>query len=209
MQIQLATTPEILESIYRMRYEVYVEEMQRPQQYADHERRMIKEPLDERGNIYYATHEGRIVGTMRTNYYRDGGAGYYPELYQFHLFEHDLWDSFSITTKLIVRQELRAGTLGTRLAMHGYHQCLKDGINFDFIDCNPHLEGYFRKLGYLPYCGRIEHPEYGNVLPLVLPFHDLEHLKLTSSPFARILERRQQLFTSATRRLQGEYAWQH
>lgn len=209
MEIRLATTVEERQHVYRMRYEVYVEEMGRTQKYADHTRRTVEEPLDEKARIYYAVHGGRIVGTMRQNYFRDGGLYYYPELYRFELFDSDLWDSFSVTTKLIVRPELRAGTLGTRFALHGFEQCIKDGMTFDFIDCNPHLEGYFKKLGYMPYCGRIMHPEYGDVLPLALPFQDLEHLKLTSSPFARILERRQQLFKSAARRLKGEYAWQH
>lgn len=62
---------------------------------------------------------------------------------------------------------------------------LKRGALLDFIDCNPHLEKFFLKLGYRPYCGRKEHQEYGDVQPMVLYAKDFLHLSLVNSPFLR------------------------
>jgi len=86
----------------------------------------------------------------------------------------------------MVAPELRGGPLATRLAIAAYSHALEHGILFDFINCNPPLESMFERFGYRRYTGRIQHPEYGDVLPLVLPVTDLEHLEDIGSPFARI-----------------------
>jgi hypothetical protein len=39
----------------------------------------------------------------------------------------------------MVAPEHRCGMLGARLCSLGYMRNLRDGILFDFIDCNPHL----------------------------------------------------------------------
>jgi hypothetical protein len=91
-----------------------------------------------------------------------------------------------VSTKFMVAATHRKGSLGVRLATHVYQFGLERGIFFDFIDCNSHLEPVFFGLGYRRYRGRIQHPEYGDVLPLVLPVTDLVHLEAAGSPWARI-----------------------
>ena len=46
MQIRQAETTRELKAVYHFRYKIYIEEMQRKQQYVDHEDRMIIDPLD-------------------------------------------------------------------------------------------------------------------------------------------------------------------
>jgi hypothetical protein len=92
----------------------------------------------------------------------------------------------SITTTLMIAPKHRNGTLGCRLSLATFRDGRRDGILFDFIDCNPHLEETFQRLGYRRYLGRIQHPEYGDVLPLVLMLTDVEHLEQIGSPFARV-----------------------
>lgn len=185
--IRQAETNEDRGRVFRFRYEVYVEEMKRRQAYANHDARIIEEPLDKSGRIYLAEDDqGKVVGTVRSNYGRDTDFGYYVDLYQMRSVGRSYPDRVSITTKLMVAPEYRRGTLGARLCSKAYAQNLADGILFDFIDCNPHLEQIFHRFGYRHYMGRIQHPEYGDVLPLVLLVTDLEHLEQVGSPFARI-----------------------
>lgn len=173
--------------VFRFRYEIYVEEMQRPQTYADHDTCTIEEPFDATGHIFFAEDEtGRVVGTVRTNFGRDTDFGYYRELYGMSCLGRHTPEQASISTKFMIAPHLRKGTLAVRLASYGVEFNLKHGILFDFIDCNPHLEATFRRLGYVRYRGRVQHPEYGDVLPLVLPLTDLEHLESVGSPWARI-----------------------
>ena len=56
----LATTAEEREAVFRSGTRVYVEEMDRYRGEADHTRRMLRGPEDERSLIFYATdgHEG-------------------------------------------------------------------------------------------------------------------------------------------------------
>jgi hypothetical protein len=92
----------------------------------------------------------------------------------------------SVSTKFMVAPAYRNGLLGVRLASRVYQFGLEQGILFDFVDCNPHLERFFLGLGYCRYRTRILHPEYGEVLPLVLPVADLGHLDAVGSPWAKI-----------------------
>jgi hypothetical protein len=185
--IRLAETPTDRQRVYAFRYRIYVEEMGRPQIYADHGRKIVEEPLDKTGRLFLAENDkGEVVGTLRTNFARDSDLGDYETLYGMDCAGplHPLHTS--VSTKFMVSPELRRGSLGIRLASVGYSHNLREGILFDFIDCNPHLEATFTRLGYLAYRDRIVHPEYGDVLPLVLPVTDLEHLESIRSPWASI-----------------------
>jgi GNAT superfamily N-acetyltransferase len=186
-QIRIAQTSEDRQRVFRFRYEIYVEEMQRQQKYADHAARTVEEPFDQTGHIFLAEDEmGRVVGTLRTNFGRDTDFGSYRELYGLACTGRWFPQHVSICTKLMVAPEYRSSRLGIRLAGHLYQFGLEHNILFDFIDCNPPLEPLFFGLGYCRYHPRIQHPEYGDVLPLVLPLTDLAHLEEVGSPFARI-----------------------
>ena len=185
--IRNAEIEEDRQRVFRFRYAVYVEEMGRSQEYADHGLKTVEEPLDETGRILLAEDEhGQVVGTVRLNYGSDTDFGYYTGLYGMECVGSIFPQRVSITTKLMVTPELRGGTLGCRLAIATYRDALRDGVLFDFIDCNPHLEQVFTRLGYRRYMGRILHPEYGDVLPMILPLTDLDHLEAVGSPFAKI-----------------------
>lgn len=185
--IRLAETPQDRHRVFRFRYGIYVQEMGRPQEYADHEAKTIEEPLDETGHLYLAEDAaGKVVGTVRSNYGGETDFDYYAELYGMRCVGSSFPRKVSITTKLMVNAELRGSSLGCRLALATYRDALKEGILFDFIDCNPHLEMVFTRLGYRHYMGRILHPEYGDVLPMILPLTDLDHLEAVGSPFAKI-----------------------
>lgn len=185
IRIRRAETAEDRERIYRFRYEIYVEEMRRVQKYADHERRRIEEPLDATAHLMIAERDGRTLGTLRTNFARETDLGYYVRLFQLDSVGDAFPSQVSLTTKLMIRPELRSGTLAVRLACAVYRFGLEQGIHHDFIDCNAHLERFFQRLGFRTYMGRVVHPEYGEVLPLRLALHDVAHLQRLGSPLAR------------------------
>jgi hypothetical protein len=186
--IRKAESPSDRERVYRFRYDIYVMEMKRAQKYADHAARTIREPFDETGHIFLAEdEEERVVGTVRNNFARDTDLGAYRELYSMAILGAEHQPMISICTKLMLSPEHRRGTLAHRLCTSVYTFALTRNILFDFIDCNPHLEDYFQRLGYRKYQERIHHPEYGDVLPLVLALTDLAHLEEVGSPWARLL----------------------
>lgn len=183
MRIAEAITPEDREAVYRFRYRVYVEEMGRPQKYADHAWKRIEEPLDGHAHVLAAFNGDHLVGTVRYNLGSEGGFDYYEELYGLRSFGPFFPDHVSITTKLMVAPECRRSTLALRLASECYRGGAERGSMFDVIDCNPPLRPFFAKLGYRQISSNFEHPEYGHVIPMVLALYDDEHLAAVRSPF--------------------------
>lgn len=55
-------------AVYRFRYDVYVEEMGRYRSAADHTNRLLIEPEDDTGRIFYACEEGEVAATGRFNW---------------------------------------------------------------------------------------------------------------------------------------------
>lgn len=185
--IRRVSTPEELAAVARFRYAVYVEEMQRPQKDADHDARTIIDALDDFGHIYAAWKNGEVVGTVRSNYLRDGDIGSYFDYYALGDFlRTHKCEQVSITTRLMVEHSLRRTSLGVRLACATYKCGLASGIVEDFIDCNGHLVPLFTGLGYQLHRRDLVHPEYGPVTVMKLPLRDIAHLENVRSPFARI-----------------------
>ena len=172
-------------AVYRFRYDIYVEEMKRVQTYADHQLKTIQEPLDETGNLLIAEENGRTVGTARFNVGVNESFRFYTDLYQLRSFGPFFPRHISITSKLMVAPEYRRSFLPRQLSVCCYVHGLRLGTAFDFIDCNSPLVPFFSKLGYRQVFPNILHPEYGNVVPMVLAMHDRAHLEKVRSPLAR------------------------
>jgi predicted GNAT family N-acyltransferase len=186
VRIKLTDTNAERADVYQFRYQVYVEEMGRLQKHADHASKRIKEPLDETGHLLVAYDKSNVVGTARFNVGVDENFGVYEELYKLRQFGPFYPTSVSITTKLMVAPGYRRSTLPLQLAVQCFKGGLELGTRFDVIDCNPPLVDFFRRLGYRQVFPSIEHPEYGNVVPMVLALYDSDHLRLCGSPFAKM-----------------------
>lgn len=185
--IRIVTDSEEKRAVYRFRYRVYVEEMHREQTYADHARKEIKEPLDATGTLLAAFAGDEVVGALRTNFARHGGLGLYEALYDFGRTGDAFPSSVSMTTKLMVEPAWRRTKVPLELAIAVYRYGLEEDIRFDFIDCNDYLEPFFLRLGYTRTGPNVSHPEYGEVVPMVLDLRDTAHLAAVKSPFAAVL----------------------
>lgn len=186
LEIDIARSTDDLQMIGRLRYDIYVEEMARPQTYADHTARTICEPFDFTGRVIYATLDGALVGTVRLNF-ADEGRLECEELFGLSEFCEFDRSQISMTTKFMVRRAARNHpTLAARLAMKAYELAAARGVRFDFIDTNTHLIPLYEKMGYRRYIPEISHPDYGIVTPMCLVLDDIEHLELVGSPFRRM-----------------------
>jgi len=186
IDIREAVTEEDREAVFRFRYKVYVEEMRRNEQYADHVNMRIEEPLDAGNTVFAAMRGGEVVGTVRVH---PGTVtdGFYADFYRMPEFAPFFPEQTSITTKLMVDQVLRRSSVAVRLAMAGFEYARSKGIRFDFIDCNAHLKRFFERLGYHQLFPEREHHVYGTVHPMVLDTQDWFHFLRIRSPFAELL----------------------
>lgn len=173
-EIVRAHSPALRDDIFRFRYRIYVEQMNRRQKYADHRRKIIEEPLDEQGENFGAYLHGRLVGVIRGNRLSDAAARYYQKIYKVDgRFNYEA-SQMSLTTKLMFEPALQRSVYPIKLVLHyARHFHYGGGHRIDFLDCNKHLIPLFRKLGYLDYQGWIVHNEYGTVRPLCCPADQL------------------------------------
>lgn len=187
IETRLVEEPAELLEVFRFRYRVYVEEMGRVQQYADHLDRTIQEPLDQ-GAANFGAYEGRVlVGVVRVNWGWQPIASYED---QYRMDMAGPWHpkATTITTKLMVAPSHRRSPVATHLAMAIYAYGYREGSRFNFIDCNPPLDRFFTHLGYRQVIPDFYHPEYGLVRPMVLSIADREHLTSVGSPFVGLLD---------------------
>lgn len=184
IQVRPAETEEDLRSIYRLRYQVYINEMGLTQTYADHKAQEIREPFDQTGVLLMAVDEGETVGTVRVNFRTDGPLEA-EELYDLHLFGPFVPDTISMTTKLIVKASHRNSMAASLLATTAYRLARDRNSRFNFIDTKPHLVRLYQQMGYRLYRDNIHHPDFGDSIPMVIVTDDMEYFRDIRSPFVR------------------------
>jgi predicted GNAT family N-acyltransferase len=187
--VKMATTEAEREAIYRLRYEVYIEEMNGQSRHAEADvaGRQLYDEWDPHSYHFYVEQNGRPAACARLTLRRDGPFECDAE---FHLdrfgpaFPHHV----SMSSRLALHPQLRGSHLLKQLTCTMFRFAKEQGIRFDFIDCHPKLLPLYTRLGYRLYQPGFNHPKYTYVIPMVLVFDDVEHLKRVHSPFVDLAE---------------------
>lgn len=184
-------------AIFRLRYDIYVLERGCPQAYADHERRIIADPLDPPPGQPSSACSGCLLGAFDDAGVCHGTVRYTP--FSQPIAEYAKWyrlDELGLAgspragmvTKFAVAPAYRKGVLPLRLMRAIYKWGLGNGCDYALIDCNAPLRPLFEAMGFRQVIPDFVHPEYGLVHPMVLVMHDLDHLRSIRSPFVPVLE---------------------
>jgi N-acyl-L-homoserine lactone synthetase len=174
--------------IYRFRYKIYEEEMQRHDRYADHEKKIITDPLDNHGYNIAVYESGVITGSVRVNFCTDGDPGEYLDFYGLKDRGRDYPDKVSYSTRLMVEPAYRGGVLPLLISVECFKLGLERGVNWCICDCNSNVLPFFKKLGYeVQDAGKV-HPSFGKVIVLRFNLRDPKHYDRKRSVFARYLE---------------------
>ena len=187
LEIRLAQTPEEREEIFKLRYQIYVEELGFWESFTNyepnHEQKKLEDPLDLSANLFVAFNNHELVGTLRYNYTKNLDSDYYPKLDKMsetvgdaHLL------STSISGRFMLKSYLRGTLTGLRIMKACYKQLLLDGIKFNFIDVLAYLLPFFEKLGYQT-IGKIDYSISESRTLMVLETLNIEHLEKVKSPF--------------------------
>jgi predicted GNAT family N-acyltransferase len=185
--IRIANTETEKQSIYTLRYEVYVEEMHRNQPYADHQRRMIKEPADRTAILMGAWEEDELVGTIRINKTFDTFIEY-PEIYDLEETEAMYDQRLALITKLMIKKDRRGGRICLNIFRETFKVLRAEGINGIVIDANDHLLGIYSRIGFRSLKEKLEHPLYGMVTPMVMDLKDYNYFKEIDSPLTDLCQ---------------------
>ncbi len=185
MHIAIAQTPDEKRAVYRLRYDVYVEEMGRYRSVADHEQRMFSEACDEHSRIFYAAEDGEVVATARLTW---GGDAPLPQrmIDQYGLapFLAELpAAAIAVGERGMVRPRLRGTDLLLQLMGAGLRFANEHRIQLLFGDCEPHLLNLYLSLGKRTYSKtNVNSAEAGYLVPIVTVTEDVAYLKHLNSP---------------------------
>ncbi len=190
-EIGRAETDAEREAVYRLRYDVYVQEMNRYSSIADHQNRWLVEPDDASSRLYYARNaDGVAVGTMRLTWGGDTEFsarhveqyGLAPFLDQIPREQVVLGERFMVTTE----------QRGTDLVFRMFKQYLDfvadKRIQLMFGDCEPHLLNLYVGMGFRTYSStNVNSPETGYLIPLVMVPEDLDYMRSIRSSLVPML----------------------
>ena len=188
--VKMATTEAEREAIYRLRYEVYIEEMNGQSRHseADVAARQLYDEWDPHSYHFYVEQNGRPAACARLTLRRDGPFECDNE-FNLDRFGPAFPKHVSMSSRLALHPKLRGSHLLKQLTCTMFTFAKEQGMRFDFIDCHPKLLPLYTRLGYRLYQPGFNHPKYTYVIPMVLVFDDIEHFKRVHSPFAEIAER--------------------
>ena len=192
LDIRLVKTPQELESVFRLRYQVYVEELRAKMEYADHQQKILHDEWDKTADIIGAWQNDELVGCVRLNYSHNTDLSEY-EVHYHPLVKRTVlkWNpgSISVGSKLTVAKAFRHTNLGTKLCDALYAQTHVRGSYLNYLTCQINLVTMYRRWGWR-ICGQgFFHPEAGWLTPMVLVVQDYEYLQQIKSPFASICAR--------------------
>jgi hypothetical protein len=188
--VHLATGEDERAAIYRQRYEIYVEEMDRYSAIADHQNRWLVEELDEVSRLFYAVRDGGLVGSIRLTLGADGGlTPGLVEKYSLGPFLDEVpVDDLIVGERFMVNAAFR-GTDVLFQMFTTYMQLVNDlRIQLMIGDCEPHLLNVYQALGFRPYAQRnINSADAGYLIPVVVVAEDIDYVRRLRSPLAEVM----------------------
>lgn len=185
MEFGIVETAAERDAVYRLRYDVYVEEMGRYQTVADHARRMLYEDVDEQSRISFARLDGEMVATARITW---GGDAPIPQRmidqYQLAPFLSEVpQTAIAVGERAMVRPHLRGTDILLRMMGNGMRFANEHRIQLVFGDCEPHLLNLYLGLGQRTYAKtNVNSAEAGYLIPIVLVIEDVEYFRQLNSP---------------------------
>ena len=188
--VHLATGDDERAAIYRQRYEIYVEEMDRYRSIADHENRWLVEVIDQVSRLFYAVRDGELVGSIRLTLGADGGLtpGLIDKYSLVPFLEEVPVEQLIVGERFMVNKALR-GT-DVLFQMFSTYMRLVNELRIQLMigDCEPHLLNVYQALGFRPYAHRnINSADAGYLIPVVVVAEDIDYVRRLKSPLADVM----------------------
>ncbi len=171
------------ESIYRIRYDIYVEEMGYRFPGIDDAGRRLVERLDRPTRLMMAEEDGILVGTLQFNWGRE--CAFSDE--ERHVYRLDDFvpavgrENMMIASRFMTRSNRRDSNLPARMLDSMFSFAWDNNVRLLFCDCRPHLINNYLRLGFRNYAKTYNDPVAGMLAPLVFVLDDLAHLERIGS----------------------------
>ncbi len=159
---------------------------------ADHEKRMLYDDLDEYCESYGVFEDDQVLGSLRI-VYLDDLPDPTPLIEKFCMqpaIESVGSSAICTTSRFILDQRLRHGTIVFRLMQQAYKDAWDRGARLNYGDCSPHLLPFYEHLGYRRYRRGYNDTAFGFKVPILMLMGDLKLLERVRSPLARLARTR-------------------
>jgi CRP-like cAMP-binding protein len=178
------------EAIYRLRYQIYVEEMGYAFPGADHAGRRLAEPISRPTRLLMAEESGALVGTLQFNW---GAECAFTEderrIYRLSDFVAVVGDeSTMIASRFMTPPSHRDSDLPARLLDAMFEFALDNEVRLLFGYCRPHLINNYLRLGFRTYAKTYNDPNVGMLAPMVFVIDDVAHLERIKSRLAPLFK---------------------
>ncbi len=190
LQIRIATEPWEKREIYRLRYEVYVQEMAKPLGSTVNKEKLLYDSLDKSSILLYAQDGSNIVATIRLSIAAE--EDYPSELVKafcmdkFLALHTDMPNRhFGLGTKLAVKTQYRNSPALYLIITEAYRLLREHNVQICFTGCNPYLISLYERMGFRKFAGNFTDPGYGLLVALVMVVEDIEHFQAVKSPLYR------------------------
>ena len=185
--IKVASSDEDRERIFRFRYDVYVIEMGKSPVEADHQKKIIRDELDNDAHLLYAEDEGQIVGTVRLNCRsKKKFPDVWEQRYDIEKFAPLFGDHISMTSRMMVAKDYRGSSVPAALVGAVYSAGRDMGSKFDFCNCAPSLLEFYEQIGFRRFTDGFMDEDNGYHVPLVMLVRDTQYLRQVRSPLYRV-----------------------
>ena len=181
-----------LRAVQRFKYEIYVKEMGRYGEIADHENRLLVEDDDPTSHVHRIEVDGQLAGTMRLTWGGDKGALNERMIKQYDLapfLEHMPIDQMVVAERLMILPQYRGTNLLSQV-FEVFMTFVNDRrIQLFFGDCEPHLINTYQTMGFRTYTERhVNSTATGYLIPLVIVAEDVDYLRRIGSPLVNIVK---------------------
>lgn len=183
---KLVCMDHIKQQIYRFRYKIYIEEMQRTVKEANHHEHMIMDRMDLTGDLFATFRSNELAATMLCNTATDPNLGYYHELYRLNELTPEQQGRSYLMTRYMFAEDMRKTIGPYQLVKYAFRYYFDRGFRYTYIDCNKHLEHIFYSLGFT-LVGYINHPNFGQVALMRLDVTDVAAFRQSRSPLVKAL----------------------
>lgn len=174
-----------LDEIFRLRYQVFFEEMGRDQRLVDSQQKILKDHFDLTADHVVAKVGDQVVACARANY-RKVEPLPDPELYLYDRVCSSPAQPIALVSKVVVHSRYRGTGIFIRLCRELATQMMNRGTELMFVATNDRLVPLFRRLGFREIGNRHEQwADYGSSNPMVIDARDLNYLKSIRSPMVK------------------------
>jgi predicted GNAT family N-acyltransferase len=188
LSVSIASKKEEIESVFKLRYQVYISEQGKPYPDADHKLQRLLDPLDDVSTLLVARHSDAIVGSVRSSWFDipqvrrsfpmfSIGQGFPVPLH-----------NIGIATRLVIDFNQRGRAATNALLRYLYRLSLERGDVISFAACNLKLASFFQRYGFIEFAPPYQDPVVGPLARLVLFTRDLHHLEAVRSPFLPVAQ---------------------